>query len=118
MIHRLFATREHALRYFDQYKYIGINQKNALSGAIAGFYYTNVAFVFDLLKVRAQFNQRAQIRYVDEIKRIYRTEGPAGFLKGYQGMLLRDFPGFAFYFCFYENLKRQFGIEDFGSSGV
>lgn len=74
--------------------------------------------MFDLLKVRAQFNQRAQIRYVDEMKRIYRTEGPTGFLKGYQGMLLRDFPGFGFYFCTYEYLKRQFGIEDFGNSEV
>ena len=45
-------------------------------------------------------------------------EGPSGFLKGYQGMLLRDFPGFAFYFSMYEYLKRQFGIEDFGSSEV
>ena len=74
--------------------------------------------MFDLLKVRAQFNQRAQIRYVDEIKRIYRTEGPRGFLKGYQGMLLRDVPGFACYFFSYEYLKRQFGIADFGSSEV
>ena len=27
-------------------------------------------------------------------------------------MFLRDFPGFAFYFCFYELLKRQFGADN------
>ena len=82
-----------------------------MSGGIAGFYYTNVAFVFDLLKVRAQFNKTTSIRYGQEIRRIYQTEGPKGFLKGYQGMFLRDAPGFAFYFCSYEYFKRQLGVD-------
>jgi hypothetical protein len=30
-----------------------------------------------------------------------------GFLKGYQGMMLRDAPGFAWYFMAYELLKRN-----------
>ena len=33
-------------------------------------------------------------------------------MKGYQGMFLRDAPGFAFYFCSYEFIKRQLGVTD------
>eukprot|EP00354_Favella_ehrenbergii_P007097 CAMPEP_0170454628 /NCGR_PEP_ID=MMETSP0123-20130129/2814_1 /TAXON_ID=182087 /ORGANISM="Favella ehrenbergii, Strain Fehren 1" /LENGTH=98 /DNA_ID=CAMNT_0010717399 /DNA_START=338 /DNA_END=634 /DNA_ORIENTATION=+ len=84
----------------------------AMSGAFAGFCYTNVAFVFDLLKVRAQFDKKKQINYKQEISRIYREEGLKGFLNGYQGMLLRDFPGFAFYFMSYELIKRNLSSFD------
>ena len=78
----------------------------ALSGAFAGFCYTNVAFVFDLLKVRAQNSKSTQMSYSQEIKRIYRVEGLKGFAKGYQGMFMRDCPGFAIYFTTYECMKR------------
>ena len=50
--------------------------------------------------------------YRAEISRIYRTEGLKGFLKGYQGMLLRDGPGFAWYFMSYEFLKTKLGVSD------
>lgn len=49
--------------------------------------------------------------YSTEIKIIYKTEGFKGFLRGYQGMMIRDGPGFAIYFTTYESLKRKFGIE-------
>ena len=34
-----------------------------------------------------------------------------GFFKGYQGMFIRDTPGFAIYFGMYESLKRQAGVS-------
>ena len=52
------------------------------------------------------------MKYSEEVKRIYRTEGLKGFLRGYQGMLIRDGPGFAIYFTTYEFLKRQAGVSD------
>lgn len=84
----------------------------ALSGAFAGICYTNVAFIFDLLKVRKQYHKSEPLSYRGEISRIYRTEGMRGFLNGYQGMFLRDAPGFAWYFTAYEFLKRQLGVSE------
>ena len=43
---------------------------------------------------------------------IYRKEGLRGFLKGYQGMILRDVPGFAAYFMTYEFMKRSAGVSE------
>jgi len=83
-----------------------------LSGAFAGFAYTNVAFVFDLLKVRKQFHKTVPKSYTEEISSIYKTEGLRGFLKGYQGMMLRDVPGFAWYFMFYEWSRYKMGVSD------
>mmetsp|Transcript_3884 Transcript_3884/g.4556 ORF Transcript_3884/g.4556 Transcript_3884/m.4556 type:complete len:190 (+) Transcript_3884:172-741(+) len=108
----LFGSREFAIRKLNNFENLGINTKMAMSGAFAGFCYTNVAFVFDLLKVRAQFDKKKQINYKQEISRIYREEGLKGFLNGYQGMLLRDFPGFAFYFMSYELIKRNLSSFD------
>ena len=105
-IGRLFGSRAFALGKLEKYDQLGINTKHVLAGGFAGICYTNVAFVFDLLKVRAQNNMTQSIHYREEIGRIYRTEGLNGFLRGYQGMLLRDFPGFAYYFFTYELLKR------------
>lgn len=68
--------------------------------------------MFDLLKVRAQFNKTKSINYRAEIGRIYNTEGMSGFMKGYQGMMLRDAPGFAWYFMTYELLKRNIADLD------
>ena len=50
--------------------------------------------------------------YRKEIKRIYQTEGIKGFSRGYQGLLIRDGPGFAIYFCTFEALKRKFGVSE------
>lgn len=107
----MFGTREWALRQLQKRNF-GVNQQMALSGAAAGIYYTNVAFVFDLLKVRAQFNETKQIKYREEIRAIYNNEGLRGFMKGYQGMFLRDAPGFSFYFFLYELLKRRLGVDE------
>ena len=74
--------------------------------------YTNIAFIFDLLKVRAQHSKTERMSYRKEIARIYSTEGLKGFSRGYQGMLIRDAPGFGLYFCTYEALKRQLGVGD------
>ena len=100
-----------AKRTLEPYN-LGPNQKMMLSGFFAGLCYSNVAFIFDLLKVRAQFRQKERMRYTDEIRRIYATEGLRGFYSGYQGMLLRDGPGFCFYFTVYEMLKRANGVAD------
>ena len=77
-----------------------------MAGMFAGFCYTNASFVFDLLKVRAQHEKRTRMSYREEIARIYKTDGLNGFAKGYAGLFLRDFPGFAVYFSFYEFSKR------------
>ena len=93
-------------RKLNEYEYLSVWQRDFLSGGFAGFTYTNIAFVFDLLKVRAQHNKTENMSYQKEIARIYRTEGMRGFLKGYQGMFIRDTPGFAVYFGVYECFKR------------
>ena len=90
----------------------------ALSGMFAGVMYTNVAFVFSLLKVRAQHDKRHNIRYREEISRIYRVEGVHGFFNGYSAMLLRDAPGFAWYFFSYEFLKRYLASSDKQDSSI
>ena len=50
--------------------------------------------------------------YRKEIARIYNTEGMRGFLRGYQGMFIRDAPGFGIYFTTYEKFKRSFGVSE------
>lgn len=50
--------------------------------------------------------------YKKEIIRIYSTEGVKGFLRGYQGMFIRDAPGFGIYFSTYEFLKRSWGVSE------
>jgi solute carrier family 25 carnitine/acylcarnitine transporter 20/29 len=35
-----------------------------------------------------------------------------GFTRGYQGMLLRDGPGFGLYFTLFEAVKRRLGVSD------
>lgn len=111
-VYSLFGSREMAKRNLEKYEWLGPYQRLVISGAFAGFCYTNVAFVFDLLKVRAQFNKTKKIHYREEIASIYRSEGLRGFLRGYQGMMLRDAPGFAWYFTVYELVKRQLGVAD------
>jgi solute carrier family 25 carnitine/acylcarnitine transporter 20/29 len=54
--------------------------------------------------------------YREEIRRIYQDEGMKGFSRGYSGMLLRDGPGFALYFCMFEALKRQSGVTNDNST--
>ena len=53
----LFGGKEFARRYVDRFKFLSCDAKNFISGMFAGFCYTNSAFVFDLLKVRAQQNK-------------------------------------------------------------
>lgn len=68
--------------------------------------------MFDLLKVRAQNSKFKSLSYREEIKRIYKDDGVKGFTRGYSGMLLRDAPGFAIYFCMFDFLKRSFGATN------
>ena len=98
-------------RKLESYDYLKVWQRDFLSGACAGFTFTNIAFVFDLLKVRAQSDSKQRMSYSKEISRIYRAEGMRGFFKGYQGMFIRDTPGFAIYFGMYECFKRQAGVS-------
>merc|ERR1712159_972139 len=102
----MFGAREKARQVLEP-RDLRWQYKSALSGMFAGFCYTNVAFVFDLLKVRKQFRELSSMSYATEIKIIYRTEGLRGFLRGYQGMMIRDAPGFAIYFTMYETMKRN-----------
>ena len=60
-----------------------MNLRHFLSGSFAGLVYTNIAFVFDLLKVRAQHESRKEIKYTEEIAKIYKKEGLRGFFRGY-----------------------------------
>jgi hypothetical protein len=73
--------------------------------------FANSAFLFDLLKTRAQFNKHSQLSYKAEIRRIYQTEGLKGFTRGYSGMLMRDAPGYALYFLLFDQFKRTLGIN-------
>jgi solute carrier family 25 (mitochondrial carnitine/acylcarnitine transporter), member 20/29 len=65
-----------------------------------------VAFIFDLLKTRAQISKYKTMSYREEIQKIYETEGFKGFTRGWAGMFLRDAPGFGLYFCLFEAFKR------------
>ena len=109
---RLFGARSTALQRLNNYESMGVNQKQAVAGAYAGFWTTNVGFIFELLKVRAQNKKRAKINYREEISRIYRAEGLKGFMNGYQGQLFRDFFGCAIYFTTYEFLLREISAYD------
>ena len=59
------------------------NSRNFLSGMFAGFCYTNVAFGFDLLKVRLQNVRTGHLTYSETIRDIYQKEGIKGFTRGY-----------------------------------
>jgi len=48
----LFTSLESSKSFLANYD-MTMNQRMAMSGSFAGFMYTNVAFIFDLLKVRA-----------------------------------------------------------------
>jgi hypothetical protein len=50
--------------------------------------------------------------YREEISRIYKSEGLYGFSRGYTGLLMRDSPGFGFYFCMFEALKRAIDLPE------
>lgn len=50
--------------------------------------------------------------YREEIARIYEAKGLRGFFKGYQGLFVRDVPGFAIYFGTYEFFKRCAGVSE------
>lgn len=79
----LFFANGTARRRLEERPNINVNVKHFTAGAFAGFCYTNVAFIFDLLKVRAQERQDANMSYIKEIKRIYADEGLKGFTRGY-----------------------------------
>ena len=53
----MFSGQGFAMRKLNKYPHMQIDLKNFLAGLFAGFCYTNVAFIFDLLKVRAQENK-------------------------------------------------------------
>ena len=55
----LFGARERATNFVKDKDYLNDYQKAGISGAFAGFCYVNVAFLFDLLKVRAQNNRES-----------------------------------------------------------
>jgi hypothetical protein len=87
--------------------------KQAIAGACAGFVFANIAFPFDLLKVRKQASVQLQgISYGEELKMIYKAEGLRGFTRGYSGLLIRDVPGFAIYFGAFEGFKTLFGVAN------
>ena len=72
--------------------------------------FTNIAFIFDLLKTRAQVSKTKTMSYREEIAKIYRSEGLIGFTRGYTAMVCRDSPGFGLYFCVFEVFKARMGI--------
>ena len=85
--------------------------KQAIAGACAGFVFANIAFPFDLLKVRKQANLHQEgVSYRQELTLIYKAEGMRGFTRGYWGLLIRDVPGFAIYFGAFEGFKTLFGV--------
>lgn len=108
----LFITQGQARRFFDKQPQLNSSTKHFLSGFFAGFCYTNCAFIFDLMKVRMQERKQFDLRYSDEIKRIYKEDGLKGFTRGYHGMLLRDGPGFGVYFAGFEYIKMHLGVSD------
>eukprot|EP00347_Sterkiella_histriomuscorum_P023306 403335153 len=101
----LFTAQGFSKRYLEPTN-LNIHLKHYLSGFFAGLCYTNVAFIFDLLKTRAQVSKYKTMSYREEISKIYEYEGLKGFTRGYTGMFFRDAPGFGLYFCLFEALKR------------
>ena len=104
----MFASRQFAISKLDDqnYRTLGVNTKMFLAGGFAGLCQVNVTFIFDLLKVRKQFSLTKPKSYAEDFRYIYKTEGVRGYFKGYQGNLLRDCPGYAWFFMFYEWSKR------------
>lgn len=79
---------------------------------VAGFVVLNVSFPFDYLKIIMQAKIGQEVTYWGEIKGIYQREGLYGFTRGYSGQMLRDVPGFAIYFGFFEAIKKKMGVSD------
>jgi hypothetical protein len=50
--------------------------------------------------------------YREEISHIYKHEGVFGFTRGYVGLLMRDSPGFGFYFFLFEFLKSTLNLPE------
>ena len=73
--------------------------------------YSNTAYVFDLLKTRAQYSKYKRMSYKQEILKIFQEEGLVGFTRGYHAMIARDLPGFAFYFMIFDFNKRMLGVD-------
>lgn len=69
-----------------------------------------MAFIFDLLKTRAQISKYKTMSYREEIAKIYELEGLKGFTRGWTGMFFRDAPGFGVYFCLFEMFKRGLDV--------
>lgn len=68
-----------------------------------------VAFLpFEIIKIRAQNNQKDFIHYSKEIRTILKEEGIRGLYKGFMINAMRDIPSFAVYFGTYEYYKYFF----------
>lgn len=79
----MFFVQGFANRKLDKRPNLNINVKNFVSGVFAGFFYTNMAFVFDLLKVKQQNVRDGKSTYRAQISSIYQKEGISGFTRGY-----------------------------------
>jgi solute carrier family 25 carnitine/acylcarnitine transporter 20/29 len=114
----LYFSQGYAYRKIDTHSQFGSVAKQSLAGAFAGFVFANVAFPFDLMKVKKQANlKRIQTGYLEELTQIYKAEGMKGFTRGYTGLLIRDVPGFAIYFGSFEANKKFLGVHETGKYG-
>ena len=89
-----------------------------MSGMISGAVYCNVAFPFDLAKIRMMSKiGEPGLCYRRELGDIYRKEGLYGFTRGYNAMLIRDC-GTWMNFGIFDFLKRKLGVNEQSQQSV
>ena len=69
-----------------------------LSGGIAGIAFWSVIFPLDTLKTKMQSNSNHKGSFFSSVTGVWKSEGAAGFYKGFLPCILRAFPANAF--CF------------------
>lgn len=87
------------------------NLKIYLAGCIGGTP-SLIAYVpVELIKVRAQVNNGANLKYREEIPKILKKEGVRGLYRGFFPLFMREVPTFGVYFLSYHLYQRMLGID-------
>jgi len=63
------------------------------------------------MKCRAQANNSGFVIYSEAIPKLVAEEGYGALYKGFNALLMRDFPGWGTYFYSYEWLQKLVGIK-------
>jgi hypothetical protein len=89
---------------------------SCIAGGFGGFLQCFATVPTDLVKVKMQVDQaRDKPKYRstwDCVQRIFRANGPTGFLKGYTVTVVREIPSFAMYFMVYDTVGAYLSPRD------